>query len=305
MSAEQGTTAAGGVIHDLGYRHYSGPRLGRPAIVGALGLHSLRSAFGLGRGAKAKIVPFFLVALMCLPAVVNAIVVANTPGHVRQIGYDNYVFGLRTLVMIIFLAAQAPEVISRDLRNRVIPLYMSRPLRRLDYPLAKYGAFFAACLLILDVPLLLLYVGTIVSAGGASDVWSETKALIPGLLIGLMWALVLAAIGLAFASLTGRRAFATGAIAIYLFLTLILSQLLQSVLAPGNDLGSSAPLGGRVAGLLNPFTVLEGTRQWLGSTAASPVPRPGDLGVAYGLMAVALLAAGLTVLVARYRKAGA
>ena len=46
-----------GVIHDLGYQHYDGPRLGRPAIVRALAWHSLRSAFGLGRGARAKIVP--------------------------------------------------------------------------------------------------------------------------------------------------------------------------------------------------------------------------------------------------------
>ena len=60
-----------GVIHDLGYQHYDGPRLGRPAIVRALAWHSLRSAFGLGRGARAKIVPVLAFAIMCLPAVVN------------------------------------------------------------------------------------------------------------------------------------------------------------------------------------------------------------------------------------------
>jgi ABC-2 type transport system permease protein len=206
--------------------------------------------------------------------------------------------------MIIFLAAQAPELVSRDLRNHVLPLYVSRPMRRLDYPLAKYAAFGTACLLILDIPLLLLYVGTILSAGGGSEVWSETKALVPGLLIGLMWAAVLAAIGLAFASLTGRRAYATGAIAIYFFLTLILSSILRSIPAQGPGFGT-APLAVRLAGLINPFTVFEGVRQWLGSTSASPVPPPGSVGIAYGLMAVLLLAAALGVLAARYRKAGA
>ena len=34
----------GGVIHDIGYRHYTGPRLGRPGIVRALVWHSLRSS---------------------------------------------------------------------------------------------------------------------------------------------------------------------------------------------------------------------------------------------------------------------
>jgi ABC-2 type transport system permease protein len=304
--------AAGGVIHDLGYRHYTGVRLGRPAIVLALAVHSLRSAYGLGRGAKAKIVPFALFGLMCLPAIVNAIIVA-TPGGRSQVYYDTYVFPLRIIVMIIFLAAQAPEMVSRDLRNHVLPLYMSRPMARLDYPLAKFAAFGTACLMILDIPLLLLYLGNIVSAGGGADVWRQTRALIPGLLIGLMWAMVLAAIGLALACLTGRRAYATGTIAIYFFLTYILASILRNIPAqgpvqarPGAPFAPAlAPLGARLAGLLNPFTVLDGVRQWLGGTSPTQVPPPGGVGAGYGLMALLLLAAGLGVLAARYRKAGA
>ena len=72
-----------GVIHDLGYRRYDGPRLGRGAIIAALCWHSLRSAFGLGRGFKAKIVPFLLLAIMCLPAVVNAVALAVSPEQSR------------------------------------------------------------------------------------------------------------------------------------------------------------------------------------------------------------------------------
>jgi ABC-2 type transport system permease protein len=40
MSGEM--AAPGGVIHDLGYQHYDGPRLGRLAIIRALIWHSLR-----------------------------------------------------------------------------------------------------------------------------------------------------------------------------------------------------------------------------------------------------------------------
>jgi ABC-2 type transport system permease protein len=303
VSTDQGT--AGGVIHDLGYRHYTGPRLGRPAIVAALCWHSLRSAFGLGRGARAKIVPVLALGVMCLPAIVNAIAVAQS-NQGRLINYDTYVFQLRVLVMIIFLAAQAPELVSRDLRNHVLPLYASRPMRRLDYPLAKYAAFGTACLILLDVPLLILYLGTIVSAGGASDIWHETRALIPGLLIGLMWAAVLAALALALASLTGRRAYATGVIAIYFFLTWVLASILRNIPVQGPDLGpGTAPLAARLPGLISPFTVFDGVRQWLGGTSPSPVPPPGSVGVAYGVMAVLLLAVGLGVLAVRYRKAGA
>jgi ABC-2 type transport system permease protein len=298
--------AGTGVIHDLGYRHYDGPRVGRAGIIRALAWHSLRSAFGIGRGAKAKIVPFLMFALMCAPAIVNAIVVARSPGHVRVVDYDTYTYRLRSLVMLIFVAAQAPELVSRDLRSHVLPLYLSRPLRRLDYPLAKLAAFTAACLLVLEIPLILLYLGTIVSASGGSAVWAQTRALFPGLLVAAAWAVLLAAIGLALASLTGRRAYATGVIAIYLFLTWTLSSILVNIAQHGPIAPTAgAPLGARLGGLISPFTVLDGGRQWLGGTSPGPIPPPGSVGAWYGVMFGALLAASLAGLAARYRRVGA
>jgi ABC-2 type transport system permease protein len=291
----------GGVIHDLGYQHYDGPRLGRAAIIRALYWHSLRSAFGIGRGVRAKIVPILTFVLMCLPAVANAISAARGGG--RIVPYDTYVFRLRGLVMVIFVAAQAPELVSRDLRSHVLPLYFCRPMRRLDYPLAKLAAFTVACLALIEIPLLLLYLGTIVSAGGSAAVWNQTKALIPGLLIGALWAVLFAAIGLALASLTGRRAYATGAIAIYFFLSWSLASILIGVTG-GRSGPATSPLASRLAGLVSPPTVLEGVRQWLGGTSVSPVPRPGSVGVLYGVMFLVLLGASLGGLAARYRKAG-
>ena len=314
MTASDGALAQAGtgVIHDLGYRHYDGPRLGRGAIIRALYWHSLRSAFGIGRGAKAKIVPFLLFALMCLPAVVNAVALAQNHGQPMIVFYDTYTYRLRILVMLIFVASQAPELVSRDLRSHVLPLYMSRPMRRLDYPLAKLAAFTAACLLVLEIPLIILYVGTIVSASGGSEVWAQTKALIPGMGVAVLWAVLLAAIGLVLASLTGRRAYATGVIAICLFLSLTLSSILIHVAEPG-PVGPNlvplshavAPLGARLGGLISPFTVLDGVRQWLGGTHPGPVPPPGNVGVLYGVMFLVLLGACLAGLAARYRKVGA
>jgi ABC-2 type transport system permease protein len=293
-------TGNGGVIHDLGYRHYQGPRLGRPAIIRALAWHSLRSAFGIGRGAKAKILPVIAFGILCLPAVANTISAARGGGD--QVPYDTYLFRLRGLMMVIFVAAQAPELVSRDLRSHVLPLYLCRPLRRLDYPLAKYAAFTAACLAMIEIPLLLLYLGNIVSASGGSAIWSQTRALTAGLLIGALWALVFAAIGLVLASLTGRRAYATGAIAIYFFLTWSLASILIGV--GGGVAAGASSTGPRLAGLVSPVTALDGVRQWLGGTSPGPVPPPGNAGAWYGLMILALLAVSLGGLAARYRKAG-
>ena len=308
MSADSSTAAPGrrsGVIHDIGYQHYDGPRLGRPAIVRALCWHSLRSAFGIGRGAKAKIVPVITFVIMCLPAVANAVSVAQ--GSPRAVPYDTYIFQLRVIVMIIFIAALAPELVSRDLRSHVLPLYFSRPLRRLDYPLAKLAAFILACLAMIEIPLIFLYLGTITQAHGGSAIWHETRALIPGLLVGLMWAVLLAAIGLFLASLSGRRAYSTGTIAIFFFLTWILAGLLYSVsTGQGHPFrgGQVATTGARLSGLVSPFTVLDGVRQWLGGTSPGPIPPPGSYGPLYGVMLLVLLGLAVGGLAVRYRKAG-
>ena len=48
--------------------------------------HSFRSAFGIGRGVKAKVIPVLAFVAMCLPAFVNAFAVAR--GNARLFGYD-------------------------------------------------------------------------------------------------------------------------------------------------------------------------------------------------------------------------
>jgi ABC-2 type transport system permease protein len=287
---------AAGVIHDLGYRGYDGPRLGRAQIVRALTWHSFRSSWGIGRGVKAKIIPVLAFFAMCLPALVNAFAVAQ--GNARLFGYDVYVPTLRVIAITIFIAAQAPELVSRDLRSRVLPLYFCRPLRRGDYPLAKYIALTLACLLLVEIPLLILYVGTIASASGGRAVWNQTRALIPGLGIGVLWAVLMAAIGLFLASRTGRRAYATGIVAISCFLTWSLSLLLLA--AEGGMTATTT--GARIAGLFSPFTIIDGVRIWLGGTSPGEDANPGHYGPLYGVVFVVLVAACLGGLAARYRK---
>ena len=180
MSSDTATAGSGspsGVIHDIGYRTYTGERVGRLGIVRALYWHSFRSAWGLGRGPRAKIVPLLALVIMCLPAIANAFSVSRTGVH--AIAYDEYMYSFQ-LVLVLYLAAVTPELISRDIRNRTLPLYFSRPLRRTDYPIAKIGALITAMLVLTALPEMLLYVGTIGSLHGGSAVWRETRAFMPG-----------------------------------------------------------------------------------------------------------------------------
>jgi ABC-2 type transport system permease protein len=294
---EQAAPQPTGQIHDLGYRRYDGPRLGRGQIVRALTWHSFRSAWGFGRGAKAKIVPILMFIAMCLPALVNAFAVAR--GNAPLFGYDVYVPTLRVFVVVIFLAAQAPELVSRDLRSRVLPLYFSRPLRRDDYPLAKYLALTGALLVLIEIPLIILYAGNIASAKNTHGVWVQTRELIPGLGMGLVWAVLMAAIALVLASFSGRRAYATGIVAISCVITWVLATLLIQTEGGFGSTDAGAQLGG----LLSPFTIIDGVRIWLGgkNQGLDPV-NLGHYGPLYGIVTLILLAACLGGLAARYRK---
>ena len=125
--------------------------------------------------------------------------------------------------------------------------------------------------------------------------------------MGLIWAVLLAAIGLVLASFSGRRAYATGAIAICFVLSWVLAGILHSVATGRGPITGGAGIataGARLSGLVSPFTVLDGVRQWLGGTSPGPNPPPGNFGPLYGAIFLILLVAALTGLAARYRKAG-
>jgi ABC-2 type transport system permease protein len=204
-------------------------------------------------------------------------------------------------LVIFFVAVAAPELVSRDLRSGVLPLYFSRPLRRPDYPLAKLAALITAVWLLLGVPQLLMFLGAAFTlTGGFRPIWDEFLDLLPSLLYAGLWALVFASIGLLIASITGKRAFAAGGIvAVFLMTTPVVGVL--SVL-PSTSMN-------QLAGLAAPSTLVQGVGTWLlrdlVSFEGEPNMRIGNFGPVYGIVALALVAACVVALLARYRKVAA
>ncbi len=302
----------GGVIHNIGYRRYDAPRLGRAQIVRALTWHSFRSAFGIGRGAKAKVFPVLMFLLLCLPAAVNAVKMATSPAGGPIVTYDDYVPSLRTVAMLIFVAVAAPNLVSSDMRNHVLPLYFARPIHRIDYPVAKLAAFFLACLAMVEIPLVLLYIGNAAQVHSPHQVWLQTLQLGPGLLYGAAWAALLASVGLLLASTTGKRVFAICAVAIPLFFSWVVANALMHA---GNQAFGPAGVGqppafASLIGLISPFTLLGGVLHWL---RAAPTPGAqvnvlqttiGQYGQVYGVVFVLALAAAIGGLIVRYRRVG-
>ena len=148
MSAGNRITASSpaGSIYDLGYRHYEGKRHGRWFAVWSLYVESLRSVWGFGRPTRAKAAPFIIAGLYAMwaglqlafsSAIANEI---KSGATVELFTYANYYtqFGF---FMILFCVAQAPELVCRDQRYQVLPLYFTRALSRFDYTLAKLGGW--------------------------------------------------------------------------------------------------------------------------------------------------------------------
>jgi ABC-2 type transport system permease protein len=278
------------VIHDIGYQRYDGPRLGRGAVLGAIYIHGLRAAFGFGRSAKSKIFPWLVSGITILVAVILAAVRAQT--GIVALNYVQFDDAMSWLV-ILFVAIVAPELVSRDLRSGVLPLYFSRPLRAADYLGAKFVALVTAVWLVLGVPQFVMFLGAaFTTKTGMSGVWNELGDLLPAWGYTLIWAVVFASLSLLIASLTGKRAFAAGGIvALFLMSTPIFGvlQLLPSRTAQ------------ELAGLASPMMLIGGVGNWLfpGHGTGMPI---GRFGPVYAIEAATLIAACLLLLLARYRK---
>lgn len=221
------TSAPTSVIHDIGYKPYTGPRQGHAQIVRGLYVHSLRSIFGFGRGAKAKVVPFAVLAIMAFPAVLN--VYASSKGNDLALPYSLLAYRM-FLFSVVFVAVAAPELVSRDLRHHTLPLYFSRPLRRADYPLAKLLALITGVLIMQMLPILITYLGQVASATSGHQIWQDTRDAFPGVFVAVLYAVLFSTIALLLASTTGRRVIATGVIAILFLVTMAISGVLQGAL---------------------------------------------------------------------------
>ncbi|MFG2997514.1 ABC transporter permease [Streptomyces sp. NPDC048340] len=286
-------------IHNIGYRSYDGLRLGRAYARTSLYSQSLRGAFGLGRSAKSKVLPMLLFAVMCVPAPILVAVSIMVPTYTDlPIKYTTY--ALTTQVIIyLFLASQAPQSVSRDLRFKTVPLYFSRPIERVDYVVAKFAAMASALFILTATPLLIMYIGALLAKFDFSD---QTKGFGQGLVSVLLLSLLFSGLGLVMAALTPRRGFGVAAIIAVLLIPYGAVTAVQGIAYSTGSTGAIDWLG-----LFSPITLIDGFQTaLLGASSAFPGgtgPSAG-VGMVYLLVILGLIAGSYAALMARYRKAG-
>ena len=288
-----GTAGSAGVIHDIGYRHYSGERRARGYIRRSLFIDSLRGAYGLGRSGKSKVMPLLLLAVMCVPAGGMVAFTAMVGASELPASYPSYLLPLQ-LVISIYIAAQAPVMLSRDLRFGVMSLYFSRPLERVDYVVSKYLAMTAAVFVLTALPLLIMFVGGLVVGLPLSEQVPDFLRALAG---AAVLSLVLAGLGLVIAAVTPRRGLAVAAIVTILVVAAGVQAVVQEI-AYEEGAGTAAAY----LSLLSPYTIVDGFQSAvLGAPSPLPTP-PGTTGaLVFALVPLVLIAVCFGALLLRYR----
>lgn len=250
------TSGPSGVIHDIGYRRFTGQRRSPGAVAGSLFRTALAHCFGIGRTGKAKIVPWVVTIIMFVPALVLAGIIiqlkrmslsdrADLFGPLST--YFGYPFWTQ-LLLTVFVAAQAPVLFARDLRYRTIVLYFARPVSRTTLILVRLAALATAVFAIVAVPLTIWW-GVAISSD--LPVGQHTKAYLAALAGMAILALMLAAISAMVSALTTRTGLSvTGVIVTLMITSGMVTALLGIAYENVNETLAF------VAAALNPFTAV-------------------------------------------------
>ncbi|MFF0108914.1 ABC transporter permease [Streptomyces hirsutus] len=285
-------------IHNIGYRSYEGPRLGRSYARLSLYSQSLRGSYGLGRSAKSKVLPMLLFVVMCIPAAIMVAVAVATKVNELPVDYTRYAIIMQAVISL-YIASQAPQSVSRDLRFKTVPLYFSRPIETADYVRAKFAALTSALFILTATPLLVLYVGALLAELDFAD---QTKGFAQGLVSVALLSLLFAGIGLVIAAVTPRRGFGIAAVIAVLTISYGAVSTLQAIAHVQDSSQAIAWIG-----LFSPVTLIDGVQSaFLGASTTFPGgvgPSNGE-GVVYVLITLGLIAACYGLLTRRYRKVG-
>lgn len=212
------TATNGARILDRGYRKYDGRRSGVGGAVRSVTWHTTRSILGLGRKGRHKVFPIIVGVVAFVPALVFlavAVLFGDIGDEIRPEYWE--FFGFSVMAALLFTAFVAPEAIVRDRRDGMFALYMSTPLTKPTYLLAKGLAVVGTLWLIVGLPVIMVFVGY-TSQGQGPDgfpswLWVAARLLVAGLVVSAIYT----AVSLGASSLTDRRAFASVAVILLMF----------------------------------------------------------------------------------------
>jgi ABC-2 type transport system permease protein len=206
-----------GNVFDIGYQNYTGTREGRDRSQRAVFKDSVRIALGLGRGPRAKVLPWFFIAVLCAIALIMALVAGamnriGGQGTAQEMNLPSHAdyYGIASILIFVFSALVAPELLCRDRREGTINLYLVRPLTGSDYVMSRWAAFLAVTIVAAWLPQIILFLG--LSMGDPDPVnylrlhWLDILRFLGA---GMAMAAYATSLAMLTASFTTRRAYAS------------------------------------------------------------------------------------------------
>lgn len=200
--------------------------------MGAVVKDGFRRVFGLRRKFTKKLFPWILVGLMVM-ILAGIVIPAWFVGDQLDLPLPENAeyFDITSLLPILFMALAAPALLIPDRRDGTLALYLSRPLTRINYLIAKVVALFALMMSVYLIPQALLFISLASLDGGGFFAYfadhGRTLAAIAG--TAASYFVLHASLGLLIAAFVPKPGFAGGA---YLG-TLLIANLVTGAVVNG------------------------------------------------------------------------
>jgi len=204
-----------GTVFDIGYQGYTGVREGRNRSQLAVFKDGVRTALGFGRPVRAKVMPWFFITLLAALGLIMALVAGTVhrlmgPEVAQRLPSHLDYYSIASIIMFVFAAVVAPELLCPDRRDGTINLYLVRPMTGTDYILARIAAFLVVMTAAAWLPQLILFLGLSMSDPEPLMYLRFHWLNIPRFMgAGLAMAAYATSLALLVASFTTRRAYAS------------------------------------------------------------------------------------------------
>ncbi|HEX3185219.1 MAG TPA: hypothetical protein VHQ94_10495 [Pyrinomonadaceae bacterium] len=269
-------------VYEQTYKRYTGPLTPEWSRFLIIPRHALRGTFNSKLFAAFYVICFvpLLVELIMIYLRHNAGVLVAFSVNIRElVPVDAYFFQVFVNIQHSFAFLLAlligPPMVSRDLRNNALPLYLCRPFSRTEYVIGKMSVLVILLSLMTWVPQLLLFFFQSYLEGFA---WFKENLWIANSIVmaGLLWIFLLALLTQTISALVKWRVVASGAL-VALFLIpsafgLFINEIFNTLW--GNIISPIASITNVTAGLFGTFERVGEVRQirgWEGTVVREVV----------------------------------
>src|SRR5688572_4923965 len=207
-------------VYKRTYSRYAGPLTDERWRFAILPRYALQSVFGsrfyTGAFVLALVPHLIALVLIYLRSQIEALNALGFDARALEFlaidpRFFEALFVVETFISFFLVALLGPGLISPDLANNAMPLYLSRPFSRAEYVLGKLSVLFVVTSLVTWVPGLLLF-GLQTALAGLSWSWDNFRILVAMLVGSGIWILTISLIALALSAWVKWRPVAAAAL---------------------------------------------------------------------------------------------